>query len=170
MFKQISEYFEPFFSKFQCDFWNGFSLQQCFLSMLEKWKLAVDNQKRFWALLWDLSKAFDCLSHDLFIAKLNAYGFNIDSLRLVKDYLISRKQRTRINSTYSSWEENLFRVCQGSILGPLLFNIFFCGLFSIVEDIDFACYADNNTPYTIGNDMEDVTFKFQNNNNNNNNK
>ena len=61
MFKKISEYFEPVSSKFQCGFRKGFSAQHCLLSMLEKWKTAMDNKKTFGALLSDLSKAFDCL-------------------------------------------------------------------------------------------------------------
>ena len=64
MFKEISEYFELILSKFQCGFRKGFSAQHCFLSMLEKWKTAVDKKKTFGALVTDLSKAFDCLSHD----------------------------------------------------------------------------------------------------------
>ena len=118
-FKQISEYFEQFLSKYQCGFRKGFSAQHSLLSMLEKWKSAVDNKKVFGALLTDLSKAFDCLSHDLLIAKLNAYGFSMAALRLVQNYLSNRKQRTKINTEYSSWEEILFGVPQGSILGPL---------------------------------------------------
>ena len=96
----MPNYFEPFLSKFQCGFRKGFSAQQCLLSMLKKRKLAVDNRKRFEALLTDLSKTFECLSHDLLISKLNVYGFSINSLidRLVKDYLTNRKQRTRIDS------------------------------------------------------------------------
>ena len=60
--------------------------------MLEKWKSAIDNKQMFGALLTDLSKAFDCLSHDLLIAKLNAYGFSIAALSLVQNYLSNRKQ------------------------------------------------------------------------------
>ena len=64
MFKEISEYFEPILLKFQWCFRKGFSAQHCFLSMLEKWKTAVDKKKTFGALVTDLSKAFDCLSQD----------------------------------------------------------------------------------------------------------
>ena len=160
MFKQMSKFFEPFFSKFQCGFRKGFSTQQYLLSMLKKWKSAVDNQKRFGALLTDLSQAFGCLSHDLLIAKLMRIQYN--SLRLVQNYLKNCKQRTKINSAYSSWGEVLCRVPEGSILGPFLFIIFLCDLFLIIDDIDFTSYADDNTPYATGNDMEDVIFKLQN--------
>ena len=124
MFEQMSQFFENIFSKYQCGFRKGFSTQQCLLAMLEKWKRSVDNSKMFGALLTDLSKAFDCLDHELLIAKLNAYGFSLTALKLVHNYLSNRKQRTKINSTYSSLLEIIFVVPQGSIPGPLLFNIF----------------------------------------------
>ena len=67
--------------------------------MLEKWKNAADKEKVFGALLTDLSKAFDCLPHELIIAKLNAYGFNLVSLKLMHSYLSHRKQRTKVDHT-----------------------------------------------------------------------
>ena len=109
-FKQMSEFFEPILLKYQCGFRKGFSAQHCLLAMLEKWKSAVDNKKTFDALLTDLSKTFDCISHDLLIAKLNAYGFSLPALRFVQSYLTKRKQKTKINSEFSSWEEILFGV------------------------------------------------------------
>ena len=104
LFKQISNFMEPFFSKQQCGFRKGYSTQYCLLSMLEKWKSAVDKGKYFGALLTDLSKAFDCISHELILAKLHAYGFSLRALRLIHSYLTNRKQRTRVNGDYSSWE------------------------------------------------------------------
>ena len=109
---------------FQCGFRKGLNTQQCLLAMLEKWKRSIDNSKMFGALLTDLLKAFDCLDHELLIAKLNAYGFSLTALKLVHNYLSNRKQRTKINQQYSSLLEITFGATQGSILGPLLFNIF----------------------------------------------
>ena len=80
----------------------------------------------------------------------------MSALRFVHSYLKSRMQRRKINSEYSSWEEILFGVPQGSILEPLLFNIFLCDLFVIMENTDIASYADDNTSYTIGNSVEEV--------------
>ena len=95
---------------------------------IEKWKNSVDKGKSFGALLTDLSKAFDCLDHELLTAKLNAYGFTLPALRLIHDYLSNRKQRTKIDDNYSSWSE-IFGVPQGQILRPLIFNIFLADLF-----------------------------------------
>ena len=81
------------------------------------------------AVVTDLSKAFDCIDHELLIAKLNAYGFDNSSLTFIYSFLSGRKQRTKINSSFSCWAEILFGVPQGSILGPFLFNAYICDLF-----------------------------------------
>ena len=113
-----------YFRNINVGFWSVLSTQQCRLAVLEKWRISVDNSKMFGPLLTDISKAFDYLHHELLIAKLNAYGFSLTALKLVHNYLSNRKQRTKINSTYSSLLEIIFGVPQGSILRPLLFNIF----------------------------------------------
>ena len=119
-------------------------------------KKIVDNGGAFGALLTDLSKAFDCIPHDLIIAKLEAYGFHIDTLKLIHDYLSNRKQRVKVNDAYSSWKDIFYGVPQGSILGPLLFNIHLCDLFYFLEDLDIASYADDTTIYTVSEKKESV--------------
>ena len=104
----------------------------------------------FDALLTDLSKAFDCLPHEFLITKLDAYGFDKSSLKLIHSNLLNRKQRVKINDRYNSWSEILFGAPQGSILGPFLVNIFICDMFYILEDFDIANYADDSTPYCAG--------------------
>ena len=123
---------------------------------MKKWKKAVDTKKVFGALLTDLSKAFDCLPHDLIIAKLNAYGFSLPALNLIQNYLANRKQRTKINDSYSPWSDILFGVPQGSILGPLLFNIFLNDLFLILKDVNILGYADDNTLYDSCDTIKEV--------------
>ena len=122
--KQITMSIDPHLSKFQCGLRKGYGAQDCLLAMLEHWKSAVDKGKFFGTLLTNLSKAFDCLSHELIIAKLNAYRFNLAALKLVQSYMLKRQQKTKINQSYSSWEDIISAVPRGSILGPILLNIF----------------------------------------------
>ena len=98
--------------------------------MIEKWRESLDQGGAYGALLKDLSKAFDCLPHELIIAKLYAYGEDMPTSKLINFYLSKRRQRIKINNVYSSWSEILFGAPPGFILGPLLFNIFICDLLS----------------------------------------
>ena len=104
-----------------------------------------------WALLTDLSKAFDCLPHNIIIiAKLNSYGCDMKALNFIYNYLSNRKQRTKIDNAYNSWQNILYGVPQVSILGPLLFNMDLYGAFFITNPEDIANYADDNTHYVSG--------------------
>ena len=92
-YNQMYDYFDSIFSKYQCGFRKGHSPQHCLLYMTEKIKQARDNNNVFAAVLTDLSKAFDCINHELLIAKLNAYGFDSPSLKFISAYLNFRKQK-----------------------------------------------------------------------------
>ena len=161
IYDQIQLFFDSVLSKYQCGFCRGYNAQHCLVSLIEKWKKSVDNGGAFGALLTDLSKAFDCLPHELFIAKLDAYGFDKSSLKLIHSYLSNRKQRVKVNDRYSSWSEILFGVPQRSILRPLLFNIFICDMFYFLEDFDIANYADDSTPYCAGKSAEFVVNSLE---------
>ena len=162
MYDQLKDHFDKLLSKYQCGFRKGFSTQHCLLAMIEKLRKSLDSGGSSAALLTDLSKAFDCLPHDLLIAKLHAYGIKKGSLNLLFSYLKNRKQRVRLNNTYSEWIDILFGVPRGSILGPLLFNIFLCDLFLFLDDIPVVNYADDNTSYCTGLKISDVLTKLEN--------
>ena len=159
--KQLEEYFQALLSKYQCGFRKGYSVINTLLPMIEKWRKFLDAGGAFGALLTDLSKAFDCLPHELLIAKLHAYGVDVPSLKLLHSYLTKRKQRVTLNDTYSSWSEILFGVPQGSILGPLLFNIFLCDLFQFFPDVDIVNYADDNTPHSSNINLNKVLHDLE---------
>jgi len=137
-------------------FRKNHSTQHCLMCMLEMWKKTLDKGGYVCAIFMDLSKAFDTLNHNLIIAKLGAYGFGSKALSYMKSYLDNRKQRVRVNSHFSSWQEIIAGVPQGSILGPLLFNIFLNDLFLFVSNSKLSNYADDNTLYATGYNLSEA--------------
>ena len=112
-------------------------------------------------VLMDLSKAYDCLPHDLLIAKLEAYGFVIDSLKLIHSYLTERKQRVKMGSSFGSWKTLSKGVPQGSVLGPLFFNIFINDFFYAIEHSQVCNFADDNTIFACGETLDEVAIYIE---------
>ena len=150
---------EEFLSPFLCGYRKGYNAQYALL-MLEKWRISLDNGEYGGGVPMDLSKAVDTLDHKLLIAKLFAYGFDINALHLIKSYLSDRWQRVEINSSYSSWFASLIGMPQVSILGPLIFNFYINDLFFTIS-IDICNFADDTTPYTIDMTLENRLVRLE---------
>ena len=156
LYDQMYKYFNHILSKWQYGFRKGFSTQHCLLAMTEKWRKCLDKGGISGAILTDLSKAFDCILQDLLMAKLAAYGFDYQSLRIMESFLSNRQQRTKINNAFSRYSEIIYGVPQGSVLGPLLFNVYICDIFFGIIECDIASYADVNTPYNFDFSLDNV--------------
>ena len=124
---------------------KNYSTQHVMTRLVEEWREHLDKNFVAGAVLTDLSKAFDCISHDLLIAKLAAYGFSDTALRYIYPYLSNRKQCVCINNTFSNYQKIISGEPHGSILGPIFFNLSINDLFFFVSDVSLHNFADDNT-------------------------
>ena len=91
LFNQLQRFSNKFLSSLLCGFRKGHSTQYTLINLLQKWQKCLDASDGIVGrLLMDLSKAYDCVNHDLIIAKLEAYGVGENSLRLIENYISQR--------------------------------------------------------------------------------
>ena len=124
------------------------------------WRRCLDDDKMVGALLMDRSKAFDCLPHDLLIAKLDAYGFDKEALRLILSYLSGREQCLKNGGCLSRLKVILGGVPQGLIFGPILFNVFINDIFLLLTQ-NLHNFADDNTITETGETVQELINLLQ---------
>ena len=160
MYEQLYNYFvsRRLLSDSLSGFLKGHSCCMALLKITEGWREALDERKTVSAVSIDLSKAFDSICHCLLIRKLAAYGLLDHSIQLICSYLINHKQRVKIENAYSNWRVVQCGVLQGSLLGPLLFNIYINDITYVTKNMELRLYADDTTGYAASNSPATLEF------------
>ena len=162
LFNQLQRFSNKILSPLLCGFRKGYSNQYALINLLQKWQKCLDASDGIvGTLLMDLSKAYDCVNHDLIIAKLEAYGVGENSLRLIQNYLSQRQQSVKVGLPLSKWLEIILGVPQRSILGPILFNVFINDLLLFIKETDICNFADDTTLYACEKELDTTSFKLE---------
>ena len=137
----MNNYISPCVSAYR----KGYNSQHVLIRLLEEWKQHLDNNKVVGSVFMDLSKAFDCVPHDLLIAKLASYSVDENLLMYIYYYLSNRNQCVRINNVHSSFQNVTSGVPQETIVGPALFNCFFNDFFYFIDKASVHNFAVDNS-------------------------
>ena len=159
--QQLVNFFEEKLSPYLSAYRRNYSCQTALLRILEELRIACDHKSIAAIVGIELTKAFDCLPHELLLAKLKSYGLSSGSLLLLRSYLTDRFQRVKIGDTFSDWTRINKGVPQGSVLGPLLFNIFINDLLHISRSSEINTYADDTQFFTSGQDPHTIQLSMQ---------
>ena len=147
---QLCGYFQDKLSPYLSAYRKYYSCHTALLCLLEELRTALDSKAHAAMVGIDLLKAFDCLPHELLLSKLKAYGLSKNSVKRLASYLGNRFQRVKIGDAYSPWLSLCRGVPQGSVLGPLLFNIFLNDLLFLTTNSNINSYADDTQLFLHG--------------------
>ena len=150
----MNNYISPCVSAYR----KGYNSQHVLIRLLEEWKQHLDNNKVVGSVFMDLSKAFDCVPHDLLIAKLASYSVDENLLMYIYYYLSNRNQCVRINNVHSSFQNVTSGVPQETIVGPALFNCFFNDFFYFIDKASVHNFADDNSLIASQQNIKNLKF------------
>ena len=153
MLKSRNVHLSPFISACR----KNYNIQPILLRLLEEWREHLDKKKTVRVILMGLSKAFDCVPHDLLLPKLAAYGIDDNLILYIHSYLLNRKQCVCIDNTLSEFNKIVSGVPQRSIVGPILFNCFLNDFYYFIENANVDNFADDNTLTTFSQNVRNLT-------------
>ena len=155
MLEKFKSFMNGVLSQFISVYRDNYSSCHLLIRLVENWKESLDKGYIEGALLLDLFKAFDCIPK-LHVAKLHAYGISLSAATFIYSYLKRRRQNVKIHDLFSSFQTLLSGVLQGSVMGPMLFNIFFNGLLVVLKKSQLYNFADDNTISAEASSTEDL--------------
>ena len=145
LLKSMNVHLSPFLSAYR----QNYNTQHVLLRLLEEWREHSDNNKTVGGILMDLSRPFDCVPHDLLLAKLAAYGIDGNLILYIHSYLLNHKQCVCINNILSEFNKTISGVPQGSIVGLILFDCFFNDFYYFIKNPNVHSFTDDNTLTTF---------------------
>ena len=161
----MSSYFDTIFHDYTVVYRNLHGCSAALLTLIEEWKEKLDQHHIIGTATLDLSKAFDCISHNLLLEKLKFYGLDERTWSLLQSYLSHRYQQVKLGNSFSSLYVVRSGVPQGSILGPLPFNIFMNDLAYAINESSLLSFADdtnlhasNECPHAVDNMINQDLF------------
>ena len=149
---QLDQFYTELLSDYISAYRRHYSCETSLMRLTEDWKRSLDKKQIVAVYQWIYLRLLTPYRMDFLLAKLKAYGVNSRSCMLLKDYLHGRMQQVKVGDTSSDWQEVRRGVPQGSVLGPMFFNIFINDLFLQIKTVQLNMYADDGQLYTADTD------------------